>query len=159
MSYEIFQKGAAINSEFEIIPTKLKLLAQGVVTDKNGYMNYEGKTYVTNMVKLKDLPIKLQSLFVEEKTNLQKHDEEAKNIQKVRKQKNKLGDLNTILFEQLQNIVDPEKNVDITQELKKATTVCNVADKIIKIADLAFNAEKLHSRGLPGEKRNIYECR
>ena len=159
MSFEIFQKGAAINSEFEIIPTKVKLLSLGATTDVNGYINYEGKTYVTNMVKLKDLPNKLRSLFVEENTTLQKYDEEVKDIQTGPKTKNKLEDLNTILFEQLQNIVDPEKDVDVQQELKKATTVCNVADKIIKIADLALSAEKFHAQGLIGKERNIYECR
>lgn len=158
MNFEIFQKGAAINSEFEIIPTKLKLLAKGVVTDKNGYIKYEGKTYVTNMVKLKDLPIKLQSLFVEENTTLQKYSEEAKDIQKGLKTKNRLENLNTILFEQLQNLVDPKKGTDLNQELKKTNAVCNVADKLISIADLSLRAEKFYDQQLSKE-RNIYECR
>ena len=158
MSYENFQKAAAINSAFEIIPTKIKLLKEGAGLDKNGYIQYNGETYVTNMVKLEDLPVRLQALFVENHTKMQKYNEKAKDIQAVPKKKNQLEDLNKILFEQLQNIVDPEKKTDISQELKKANAVCNVADKLISIADLSLRAEKFHDQQL-GEKRNIYECR
>lgn len=68
MSYELFEKAAAVNSEFEIIPTKLSLLAKGIVINNNGYMQYKGKTYLPNLVKLVDLPIELQKLFKENKS-------------------------------------------------------------------------------------------
>ena len=43
MSYELFEKAAAINSQFEIIPTKTSIFAKGIVIDNNGYMHYKGK--------------------------------------------------------------------------------------------------------------------
>ena len=67
MSYENFQKKAALNSEFEVIPDRVCLYAEGVVFGENGDMKYGGNTYVTNMVKLADLPLKLQSFFLEGK--------------------------------------------------------------------------------------------
>lgn len=45
------------------------------------------------------------------------------------------------MFEQLEKIANPGKEIDISQELKKANTICNVADKIINIADLSLKAE------------------
>lgn len=65
MNYEIFKRCAALNSEFEIIPSNVKLLSVGIVLNDNGYMKYNGATYITNMVKLKELPEKIQSLFME----------------------------------------------------------------------------------------------
>ena len=67
MSYELFEKAAAVNGEFEVIPTKVSMLAEGIVIDKNGYIQYKGETYITNLVKLADLPGKLQKLFIENK--------------------------------------------------------------------------------------------
>lgn len=158
MSYEIFQKGAAVNSEFEVIPSKMKLLAEGIVTDKNGYINFEGETYITNMVKLANLPKKLQYLFVEDHTKLAKYDEDIETKKPPKKENSQLEDLSKTLFEQLQNIVDPEKGTDMNLELKKANAVCNVSDKLIKIADLSLKAKKFNDQKLIGSKRNIYEC-
>ncbi len=147
MSYENFQKGAALNSQFEIIPTKLKLLAEGVVLDANGYIKYDGNTYITNMVKLADLPKKIQSLFIDGKFEMTKSSQDIEQTDDKQKgKKNSLDNLNKALFEQLQNIIDPEKNNDISQELKKANTVCNIADKIISIADLSLKAEIFQER-------------
>lgn len=38
MSYALFEKAAAINSQFEVIPSNISLLAKGIVIDKNGYL-------------------------------------------------------------------------------------------------------------------------
>ena len=35
MSYELFEKAAAVNGEFQIIPTKINILSKGIVIDKN----------------------------------------------------------------------------------------------------------------------------
>lgn len=146
MSYELFEKAAAVNGQFEVIPSKTSILAKGVVIDKNGYMQYKGETYLPNMVKLVDLPIELQKLFLENKSQVQKTKQEvveAKELKEEKKEKenDNFKNLNKILFEQLQNIVDPDEGTDINQELKKANAICNVADKIISIADLSLKAE------------------
>lgn len=149
MNYEMFQKGARLNGEFETIPTKLKLLAEGVILDENGYMKYDGKTYITNMVKLADLPKKIQSLFVEGKYEITKssHDIEQINDEPTAPKTNSnLEGLAKILFEQLQNIVDPEEDTDMDKEIKKATAVCNIADKLLTITDLSLKAEIFQER-------------
>ena len=139
MSYELFEKAAAVNGEFEVIPTKVSMLAEGIVIDKNGYIQYKGETYITNIVKLADLPGKLQKLFIEKKSLVKENKQEI--IEVKENKKDNFDQLNKILFEQLQNIVDPDKDTDINQELKKANAICNVADKIIGIADLSLKAE------------------
>lgn len=145
MSYEMFQKGAALNSQFEVIPTKLKLLSEGIVLDDNGYMKYDGKTYVTNMVKLADLPTKLQSLFMERKFEVTKPAQDigqTDDKQFTLQINSNLVGLSQILMEQLQNIVDPEgENVDMNNEIKKANAVANIADKLITIVDLSLKTE------------------
>ena len=139
MSYELFEKAAAVNGTFEVIPSKVSILAKGVVIDKNGYIQYKEQTYITNIVKLSDLPTELQRLFTENKLPTQNNTQENKEIEE--KKNDNFDNLNKILFEQLQNIVDPGKGTDINQELKKANAICNVADKIISIADLSLKAE------------------
>lgn len=159
MSYEMFQKGAALNSQFEVIPAKLKLLAEGIVLDDNGYMKFDGKTYVTNMVKLADLPGKIKSLFVESKTEMTESPQNIEEIDDkpiVIKTNSNFEGLSKILFEQLQNIIDPEENTDISQELKKANAVCNIADKLITIVDLSLKAEIFHERK-KSKARRMYE--
>lgn len=141
MSYELFEKAAAVNIQFEVIPSKTSLLARGVVIDKNGYIQYKGQTYLPNMVKLVDLPIELQKLFIENKSSVQKVEQKVIEVKEDKKENDNFKALNDILFEQLQNIVDPDENTDINQELKKANAICNVADKIISIADLSLKAE------------------
>ena len=155
MSYELFEKAAAVNSQFEVIPSKESILAKGIVIDKHGYMNYKDKTYLPNMVKLAELPTELQSLFVEKNLPVQK---EAQEVVKVEEEKNdKFNELNNILFEQLQNIVDPEDGTDMKEELKKANAICNVADKIISIADLSLKAEMFHHKKSHGSGRSLYQ--
>lgn len=155
MSYELFEKAAAVNSQFEVIPSKTSILAKGIVIDKNGYMQYKGETHLTNMVKLLDLPTELQSLFIEKKFPIQKNTQEI--IEVKEKKTDKLDNLNNILFEQLQNIVDPEEGTDISQELKKANTICNIADKIINIADLSLKAEMFHEKKRSDNRRSLYQ--
>jgi hypothetical protein len=87
MSYDFFEKAAAVNGEFEVIPSRASIFAKGVVIDKNGYIQYKGKTYVTNMVKLVDLPIELQSIFVENKMQLQKSTQEVIEVEKTKRGK------------------------------------------------------------------------
>lgn len=155
MSYELFEKAAAVNGTFEVIPSKVSILAKGIVIDKNGYINYKEETYITNIVKLADLPTELQSLFTEKKLPAQKNTQE---VEEVKEKKNdNFKKLNDILFEQLQNIVDPEKGTDISAELKKANAICNVADKIISIADLSLKAEIFnHKKKFPAGK-SLYQ--
>ncbi len=155
MNYELFEKAAAVNGQFEVIPSKVSILAKGIIIDKNGYMQYKGKTYLTNMVKLEDLPIELQSLFVENKMQLQKSTQEIVEVEKT-KEAHKFDGLNSILYEQLQNIVDPEDNTDMSQELKKANAVCNIADKLISIADLSLKAE-MFSHKKRTSNRSMYQ--
>ena len=155
MSYELFEKAAAINSEFEVIPSKVSLIAKGIVVDKNGYIKYKEKTYLTNLVKLADLPIELQSLFVEKKNQLQKSTQEVVAVEKPKE--NKFDVLNKALYEQLQNIIDPENGTDMQQELKKANTVCNIADKLINIADLSLKAEIFYDKKRNSHGRSMYQ--
>lgn len=155
MSYELFGKAAAVNGEFEVIPSKVSLLAKGIVIDKNGYIKYKEKTYLTNMVKLADLPIELHSLFVEKKNQLQKSTQEVVAVEKPKE--NKFDVLNKALYEQLQNIVDPEEGKDMQQELKKANTVCNIADKLISIADLSLKAEMFYEKKRNPHGRSLYQ--
>ena len=151
MSYELFQKAAALNSEFEVIPSKTSILAKGIGIDKNGYMQHGDKTYMPNMVKIADLPPEWRNVFKENKMLVQ---ESTKIVAKENKNDN-FEKLNKILFEQLQNIIDPDEGSDMSQELKKANTVCNVADKLIGIADLSLKAEMFYDKR--NSKRSLYE--
>lgn len=155
MSYELFEKAAAVNGTFEVIPSKVSILAKGVVIDKNGYIQYKEQTYITNIVKLADLPTELQRLFTENKLPTQNNTQENKEIEE--KKNDNFDNLNKILFEQLQNIVDPEKDTDINQELKKANAICNVADKIISIADLSLKAEMFKYKKRFSAGKSLYQ--
>ena len=107
------------------------------------------------MIKLSDLPGELRDLFIEKKLPAQNQPREAKevNVEKKKKKNDNFDNLNKILFEQLQNIVDPDEGTDINQELKKANAICNVADKIISIADLSLKAEMFsYKKKYPGGK-------
>lgn len=153
MSYQLFQKAAAINSDFEVIPSKISILAKGITINKDGYIEYQQKTYMPNIVKLVELPRELQVLFLENKMQVEKS---THAITKAKEDRySKLDNLNKILFEQLQNIVDPEEGVDANMELKKANTVCNIADKLIDIADLSLKAEIFYDK--KNTVRSIYE--
>ena len=155
MSYELFEKAAAVNGQFEVIPSKVSLIAKGIIIDKNGYINYKEETYITNIVKLADLPIEIQSLFTEKKLSAQKNTHEVKEV--IEKENDNFKKLNNILFEQLQNLVDPDEDRDMSAELKKANAICNVADKIISIADLSLKAEIFnHKKRFPAGK-SLYQ--
>jgi flagellin-specific chaperone FliS len=154
MSYELFEKAAAVNGEFEKIPSKTSILAKGISIDKSGYIQYKGQTYITNIVKLADLPTELKILFIENKFPAQTNTKENKEIEEDKN--DNFNNLNKILFEQLQNIVDPEKGTDINQELKKANTVCNIADKIINIADLTLKAQIFHDKKRFRSSKSLY---
>ena len=156
MNYERFEKAAAINSEFDVIPSKTSILARGIVIDDHGYMQYKGKTYLPNMTKLSDLPGEIRGLFTEKKLPAQNQSKEV-NVKIEKKKNDNFDNLNKILFEQLQNIVDPNEGADISQELKKANAICNIADKVISIADLSLKAEMFsYKKKYPGGK-SLYQ--
>ncbi|WP_225436639.1 hypothetical protein [Ligilactobacillus salivarius] len=50
--------------------------------------------------------------------------------------RNKMEDLNNILFEQLERLNDDSLNLD--EELKRAKAISTVSDKLIQSADLQF---------------------
>lgn len=159
MSYELFEKAAAINSSFDVIPSKISILARGIIIDDHGYMQYKGKTYLPNMTKLSDLPGEIRGLFTENKLPTQNQPGEAKevNVEIEKKKNDNFDNLNKILFEQLQNIVDPEKGTDISQELKKANAICNIADKVIGIADLSLKAEMFSYKKKYPNGKSLYQ--
>ena len=155
MSYELFEKAAAVNGEFEVIPSKTSIFAKGIVIDNKGYMHYKEKTYIPNIVKLSYLPAELKDLFIKKKLPTQQNKQD---IEKPKEEKNESFEkLNKILFEQLQNIVDPEKGTDISAELKKANEICNVADKIISIADLSLKAEMFQYKKRFPAGKSLYQ--
>lgn len=163
MSYEKFQQGAALNAEFEVIPTKLKLLSEGVVLDDNGYIKCDGKTYMPNMVKLAELPKKIQPLFLEkDKFGLTKGGGDIENSGDKPSAlviDSNLSGVSQILLEQLQNITNPKpaangEKHDMSNEIKKANAVCNIADKIISIVDLSLKVEILNEKK---RRKRMYE--
>jgi len=145
MSYELFKKAAVLNSDFKSIPSKIKLLSAGIIINKNGYIECGNKTYIPNIVKLNDLPEKIRYLFLDKNIQTKQSNE---NVEVVKNENENFKKLNDILFDQLKNIVDPdpEEDIDIAQEIKKANTICNVADKLISIADLSLKAEMFYNK-------------
>ncbi len=58
--------------------------------------------------------------------------------------KNKLTDLNDILFAQLERLADESATPEaITREIQRATAIVQVADKVIDNASLQLDAFKL----------------
>lgn len=57
--------------------------------------------------------------------------------------KNKMEDLNNLLFEQLERLND--ESLDLDQELKRAKAISDVSDKVIQSADLSFKVMKLRA--------------
>lgn len=55
--------------------------------------------------------------------------------------RNKMSDLNNILFEQLERLNDD--SLDLDQELKRAKAISTVSDKLIQSADLQFRVMQL----------------
>lgn len=56
--------------------------------------------------------------------------------------KNRLIDLNDMLFEQIQNIQDPEENTNLELEIKKSAAISQLAGNVIEIHKLAFKASQ-----------------
>lgn len=151
MNYDEFKKCAALNSEFEVIPEKIQLIAEGIGLTDEGYMRYEGETYITSKAKLAELPTRLQSLF---KAKYGVVNPSGKDIMgptdnpTIPKENSTLKSLNDILITQLATITTPKEGTVMAEEIKKANTVCNIADKLLTIADLSLKAEILQDRRL-----------
>ena len=63
--------------------------------------------------------------------------------------KNKLMDLNDILFAQLEQISDTDiTGDDLKQEIDRSKAMCNVAVHIVENASLALRASKLLNDGM-----------
>lgn len=152
MSYEKFLICARMNKEFEVIPERVKLLAEGIGFTDEGYMRCYGETYIPDKVKLSELPEKLRALFVNktkgekgEVVNPSDKGIVGSNDNLMKPQPNStLSTLNDTLLAQLNAITSPKNGATVTPEaLKTANTVCNIADKILTIADLSLKAEEL----------------
>lgn len=152
MSYEKFTELVKQNNQLKAIPTKTNIYAKGIVVDNDGYIHFKGEIYKTDTVKLVDLPYKIRELFIVPTSSTQVTVEDsnkqsltnANDIQVQDKSNEHLNELNAMLFNQLKNIVEPKKDIDINQEMKKANAMCNIADKMIGIADLSLKAKALH---------------
>jgi hypothetical protein len=58
--------------------------------------------------------------------------------------KNRLTDLNDMLFAQLERIADEDLSTEqLTQEIQRATAVVQIADRIVDTATLQLNGAKL----------------
>lgn len=57
--------------------------------------------------------------------------------------RNKLMDLNDILFEQLENLVTAEDEDEIKMEINRAKAVSGIATNIIETANLSLQARKI----------------
>ena len=57
--------------------------------------------------------------------------------------RNKLMDLNDILFEQLENLVTAEDENEIKMEINRAKAVSGIATNIIETANLSLQAKKI----------------
>jgi len=67
--------------------------------------------------------------------------------------KNRLIDLNDHLFEQLERLNDDElQDEKLTQEVKRAASMTNIAKQIIDSGRLALDAKKVVTSGLMREE-------
>lgn len=57
--------------------------------------------------------------------------------------KRNLVDLKNALFNQIQNIQDPESYMLVDEEIKKAGSLCKISEQIIKINQLELDAVKV----------------
>ena len=57
--------------------------------------------------------------------------------------RNKLTDLNDILFEQLENVVTAEGDEEIKMQISKAKVVASLASNIIDTANIALEVSKI----------------
>lgn len=157
MSYEKFTELVKQNKQFEAIPTKTSLYAKGVVITNDGYIQFKGETYKSDTVKLADLPGKIRDLFIAQKIPLQVTVEDKNKLPSVNVNDIQVEDdendnfkkLNKVLFDQLDSITKPNKDTDINLELKKANAICNIADKVIGIEDLALKTKMLKYKNFP----------
>ena len=57
--------------------------------------------------------------------------------------RNKISDLNNLLFEQLENLITAESEEDIKREVNKAKAVSSIASNIVNCANLSIRAKEL----------------
>lgn len=57
--------------------------------------------------------------------------------------KNKITDLNNLLFEQLERLIDAESEEEVTKEINRAKAVSSIATNIVNTADLSLQATKV----------------
>ena len=70
--------------------------------------------------------------------------------------KNKLGDLNNHLFEQLERLNDEElKGEELKEELMRANAITNVAKEIISNGNLMLQATKLQAETFGRSQTNM----
>ena len=149
MKYENFKQLATSNREFTSIPTLTQLYAEGISLSENGHMLHYGKTYITNLVKIAELPEKIQPLFLVDKFAITKPSTDIAQIDDKPMTltiDSNLVALSEILVTQLKKIVEPGEETDMKQEIQKANAICNVADKLISIVDVSLKIETAHTR-------------
>ncbi len=149
MKYENFKQLATSNREFTSIPTLTQLYAEGISLSENGHMLHYGKTNITNLVKIAELPEKIQPLFLVDKFAITKPSTDiaqADDKPIALKIDSNLVGLSEILANQLKKIVEPDVNTDMKQEIQKSNAICNVADKLISIVDVSLKIQTAHTR-------------
>ena len=149
MKYENFKQLATANREFTATPTTEKLYAEGVSLSENGHILYYGKTYITNLVKIAELPEKIRYLFLENKFAIMQPSTDIKQTDDKPMALTIDGNLvalSEVLVNQLKKIVEPDGKTDMKQEIQKANAICNVADKLISIVDVSLKIETAHTR-------------
>ena len=57
--------------------------------------------------------------------------------------RNKISDLNNLLFEQLENLVTAETDEDVKREVNKSKAVSSLASNIVNCAQLSLQAKEL----------------
>lgn len=57
--------------------------------------------------------------------------------------KNKITDLNNLLFEQLERLIDAESDEEVSQEINRAKAVSSIASNIVSTANLSLEATKI----------------
>lgn len=57
--------------------------------------------------------------------------------------KNKITDLNNILFEQLENLMGAETDEELEKEINRSKAVSTIATNIVNSADLTLQATKV----------------
>lgn len=67
--------------------------------------------------------------------------------------KNKITDLNNILFEQLENLMDAETDEELEKEINRSKAVSSIASNIIHSADFTLQVAKIQLEW--GEKTPI----